>query len=127
MYCVFASKRIELRVSHTKESFPTFEDCYVAVTGLPQPRKDHAIIMTYFAQNCLATMEQIKRKLAITLGPDTADLAIRVGLNSGPGKEDGASFALLLSDTLYSHAVMVLRFRMMFNNSHGRCSSRRQG
>ena len=62
----------------------TIGDCYVAVTGLPRPRKDHAVVMAHFAQDCLTTMERLKRKLAVTLGPDTADLDLRIGLNSGP-------------------------------------------
>ena len=64
----------------------TVGDCYVAVAGLPDPRRDHAQIMTRFAHDCRSKMNQLTRKLAITLGPDTADLSIRIGLNSGPGK-----------------------------------------
>ena len=62
----------------------TIGDCYVAATGLPDPNKDHAIIMTRFAFECLQRMDEVTRKLEITLGPGTSDLAIRIGLNSGP-------------------------------------------
>lgn len=59
-------------------------DCYVAVAGLPQPRKDHAVVMARFAHSCVQDMAKVRRKLAVTLGPDTADLKLRIGLNSGP-------------------------------------------
>jgi class 3 adenylate cyclase len=61
----------------------TIGDCYVAVVGLPAPRKDHAIVMARFARDCLTKMNDLTKQLEITLGPDTADLSIRVGLHSG--------------------------------------------
>jgi class 3 adenylate cyclase len=62
----------------------TVGDCYVAVAGLPDPRKDHAIIMVRFARECMHRVNQLTRKLEVVLGPDTADLAMRFGLHSGP-------------------------------------------
>ena len=62
----------------------TIGDCYVAVCGLPEPRKDHAIGMARFARDCMTKMNDLTKKLEVTLGPDTADLSIRVGLHSGP-------------------------------------------
>ena len=62
----------------------TVGDCYVAVTGLPEPRKDHAIVMARFSRECLDKFNELAKKLEITLGPDTGDLAMRVGLHSGP-------------------------------------------
>jgi class 3 adenylate cyclase len=62
----------------------TIGDCYVAVCGLPEPRKDHAVIMARFARDCLTKMNDLMKRLEVTLGPDTADLSIRVGLHSGP-------------------------------------------
>lgn len=56
----------------------------VAVSGLPEPRKDHASVMARFARDCLQAMNDLTKKLEISLGPDTADLALRVGLHSGP-------------------------------------------
>jgi class 3 adenylate cyclase len=56
----------------------TVGDCYVAVAGLPDPRHDHAVVMARFARDCLARMRVLTRKLEVTLGPDTADLSIRV-------------------------------------------------
>ena len=57
---------------------------YVAVVGLPDPRKDHAVIMARFARDCLQTVNDLTKKLEVTLGPDTGDLQIRTGLHSGP-------------------------------------------
>jgi class 3 adenylate cyclase len=62
----------------------TVGDCYVAVTGLPTPRKDHALAMARFARDCMHRMHQLTRKLEVVLGPDTADLSMRFGLHSGP-------------------------------------------
>jgi class 3 adenylate cyclase len=62
----------------------TIGDCYVAVAGLPNPRNDHAVVMTQFARLCMRKMHTLVRKLEIWLGPDTTDLAMRFGLHSGP-------------------------------------------
>jgi class 3 adenylate cyclase len=59
-------------------------DCYVAVAGLPDPRPDHAVVMAKFANDCLHRMFTTVRKLEVELGPDTAELGLRVGLHSGP-------------------------------------------
>ena len=65
-------------------SFPIISDCYVAVCGLPQPRKDHAIAMVRFSREVLAKMTKLTQKLEATLGPDTSGLDLRVGIHSGP-------------------------------------------
>jgi class 3 adenylate cyclase len=62
----------------------TIGDCYVAVSGLPEPREDHAVVMVKFAFECLLKMGELTKSLESSLGPGTADLAIRVGLHSGP-------------------------------------------
>ena len=56
----------------------------MAVTGLPEPVKDHATVMCRFAKECLTQFNALVRQLEVILGPDTGDLAIRVGLHSGP-------------------------------------------
>lgn len=61
----------------------TIGDCYVAVAGLPMPRKDHASVMARFASECLAKMDMLTRNLEASLGPDTGDLSLRIGLHSG--------------------------------------------
>ncbi|KAL7571614.1 hypothetical protein ACA910_011154 [Epithemia clementina (nom. ined.)] len=62
----------------------TVGDCYVAVCGLPQPRKDHAVVMARFARECSNRMLDLTRRLAVQFGPGTEDLGLRVGLHSGP-------------------------------------------
>ena len=62
----------------------TIGDCYVAATGLPEPNKDHAIVLARFAWECVIMMGSVCTRLEATLGPGTADLALRVGLHSGP-------------------------------------------
>jgi class 3 adenylate cyclase len=61
----------------------TIGDCYVAVTGLPDPQEDHAVLMARFADDAMEQMRQLTMDLAKTLGEDTAGLALRVGLHSG--------------------------------------------
>jgi class 3 adenylate cyclase len=62
----------------------TIGDCYLAVTGLPKPQDDHAIIMARFAAECAFKMGRMTRRLAVTLGADTSQLTLRFGLHSGP-------------------------------------------
>jgi len=62
----------------------TIGDCYMAVTGLPDPQPDHAVIMARFATAILLRMQEITHELEVELGPDTNELSIRVGLHSGP-------------------------------------------
>jgi len=57
----------------------------VAVTGIPSPQRDHAIIMTKFARDCMLAMRNVLvSDLAQRLGEDTLQLEMRVGLHSGP-------------------------------------------
>lgn len=62
----------------------TIGDCYVAATGLPVPRKDHAVAMARFARYCMAKLNELVFKLEIDLGIGTSELAMRFGLHSGP-------------------------------------------
>jgi class 3 adenylate cyclase len=61
----------------------TIGDCYMAVTGLPNPNKDHALIMARFARDCRDQMNALTKSLEVTLGPDTSNLVMRFGLHSG--------------------------------------------
>ena len=56
----------------------------VAVTGLPNPDKEHAATMARFAKACMLKMDSLTRQLEVTLGPDTGDLSLRIGIHSGP-------------------------------------------
>jgi class 3 adenylate cyclase len=40
--------------------------------------------MARFAIDCLQKFETLAKELAISLGPETAELSVRVGLHSGP-------------------------------------------
>jgi len=59
-------------------------DCYVAVCGLPDPNAHHYSVMCRFAQECVSAMQTVTTELEVTLGPDTGELMLRVGLHSGP-------------------------------------------
>lgn len=56
----------------------------MAVTGLPNPQPDHAVIMVRFASECLVRLNALLGSLSETMGDDTAELGIRVGMDSGP-------------------------------------------
>ncbi len=56
----------------------------MSVTGLPEPRADHAVAMARFARECRERFTQVTQKLEVSLGPETADLCLRIGLHSGP-------------------------------------------
>eukprot|EP00934_Nitzschia_sp_Nitz4_P004508 Nitzschia sp. Nitz4//scaffold87_size112219//63226//66821//NITZ4_004078-RA/size112219-augustus-gene-0.60-mRNA-1//-1//CDS//3329559381//4498//frame0 len=62
----------------------TIGDSYVAVAGLPDPRRDHAVVMAKFAQDCHIHMRKLVSKLSVSLGPETEEMTMRFGLNSGP-------------------------------------------
>jgi class 3 adenylate cyclase len=62
----------------------TIGDCYVAVTGVPEPQKDHAVIMCRFARDMMNACRTMTKRLETKLGPDTGDLDMRVGIHSGP-------------------------------------------
>jgi hypothetical protein len=62
----------------------TIGDCYVAVVGLPQPRDDHAVVISRFAFECITSMSALTKELEVSLGPGTTELGLRVGLHSGP-------------------------------------------
>lgn len=42
-------------------------DCYVAVTGLPEPRDDHAVIMARFAKDIMEKMKRLCQRLEVVL------------------------------------------------------------
>eukprot|EP00526_Cylindrotheca_closterium_P001661 CAMPEP_0113641374 /NCGR_PEP_ID=MMETSP0017_2-20120614/21721_1 /TAXON_ID=2856 /ORGANISM="Cylindrotheca closterium" /LENGTH=1133 /DNA_ID=CAMNT_0000552715 /DNA_START=78 /DNA_END=3479 /DNA_ORIENTATION=+ /assembly_acc=CAM_ASM_000147 len=61
----------------------TVGDCYVAVGGLPEPDKEHMVAVARFARGCMKKMKEVTAKLEMTLGPDTSDLNLRIGMHSG--------------------------------------------
>eukprot|EP00980_Cylindrotheca_fusiformis_P003257 scaffold735_cov116-Cylindrotheca_fusiformis.AAC.27 len=68
---------------HNVFKVETVGDCYVAVAGLPEPDKDHAVSVCRFARDCVKTMKDTTLKLEVSLGPDTSELELRVGVHSG--------------------------------------------
>jgi hypothetical protein len=54
---------------------------FFAVVGLPEPRRNHAIVMVKFANDMLVEMSAIVSALETRLGPGTANLRIRVGVS----------------------------------------------
>jgi hypothetical protein len=63
----------------TLDSFITPLD--VAVCGLPNPREDHAVVMSRAARDYVYKMSILTKSLEVRLGPDTGDLNIRIGLH----------------------------------------------
>ncbi|KAL7564099.1 hypothetical protein ACA910_012376 [Epithemia clementina (nom. ined.)] len=61
----------------------TVGDCYVAVVGVPEPRKNHAVVLCRFAAEIREVMNHLTTDLELTLGPGTSDLQLRCGLHSG--------------------------------------------
>ena len=56
----------------------------MACTGLPNPQGDHAVRMVKFARDCMHRMSRLVDDLSVSLGNDTKELRMRVGLHSGP-------------------------------------------
>ena len=80
LYAAFDRVAVQRRVFKVE----TVGDCYVAVSGLPEPHRDHAVTMARFARDCVVEHIRAVKKLESTLGPETGDLRLRVGLHSGP-------------------------------------------
>lgn len=81
--CTYYQAFDEMAKTRNVFKVETIGDCYVAVTGLPEPNKRHAVDMCRFARDCLHRMHNLTKSLEVTLGPDTSDLNLRIGLHSG--------------------------------------------
>jgi hypothetical protein len=58
-----------LAKTHGVFKIETIGDSYVAVVGLPQPRKRHAVVMAKFADDIRTKMEEMVTQLEDVLGP----------------------------------------------------------
>ncbi len=54
------------------------------MTGLPNQRDDHAIVIAKYAVRCLLKFNLLTKRLEANLGPGTTTLVIRFGLHSSP-------------------------------------------
>lgn len=78
----------------------TVGDCYVAVTGLPEPRPDHAIQMSRFAIACMEKFQVLTKKLEEQLGPDTSDLQVCLCFFDGSYRDECIPFACRLTSNV---------------------------
>ena len=60
----------------------TIGDTYVAVVGLPNPRREHAILMVRFAKKCLIKMAAVTRNLEAALGPVRSRVTRHIFVNA---------------------------------------------
>jgi class 3 adenylate cyclase len=65
----------------------TVGDCYVAVTGLPNPRGSRVAMVRFAETVCIECTSN--RKLRWSWVSDTTDLSMRFGLHSGPVTASG--------------------------------------
>jgi hypothetical protein len=68
-YAFFSNMAVRAVLSSCKTcQVETVGDCYVAATGLPDPRKDHAIVLAKFARDCLYKFHRLVRQMELVLG-----------------------------------------------------------
>ena len=71
-----------LATLHNVFKLGTIGDCYIAVTGIPDPIDDHAIVLTRFAFDARDKVREVCARLE-SEGLDTAKLDMRFGIHSG--------------------------------------------
>ncbi len=62
---------------HRVEKIKTIGDCYMAVCGIPEPRRDHAAVLAGMALEMMAGVQQLNAERG-------SHLEVRIGLNTGP-------------------------------------------
>jgi class 3 adenylate cyclase len=63
-------------LTHNIEKIKTIGDCYMAASGIPEYKRDHAESMIEFAKNMLECVEEYNKKSG-------RNIQIRIGVNSG--------------------------------------------
>lgn len=66
----------------------TVGDCYVAVAGCPDTMKNHAVVISRFALECMTTMDTLTKRLEVTLGPDTGACTHHVEIADDDDNDD---------------------------------------
>ena len=67
----------------------TIGNCYVGACRVPAPRVDHTTVMSRFARDRLAKMNELTQKLEGTLGPGTEERGLhRVAQGGGSWTDD---------------------------------------
>ena len=56
------------------------------MAGLPDPRKDHHIVMARFARDILVKVQVLLAELEMELGGGTSELGVRIGLHRWVGR-----------------------------------------
>lgn len=74
----------ELTRRHGLEKIKTIGDCYMVVSGLPEPRRDHAENLAAMALELQACLASLGNELLFPQGMDRSALRMRIGLHSGP-------------------------------------------
>eukprot|EP00986_Skeletonema_menzelii_P002806 scaffold813_cov148-Skeletonema_menzelii.AAC.14 len=72
----------ELAALHNVFKLGTIGDCYIAVTGIPDPIEDHASVLTQFAFAARDKVREVCAQLDAE-GLDTRQLDMRFGIHSG--------------------------------------------
>jgi class 3 adenylate cyclase len=74
------------QIAETMDVFKlgTIGDCYIAITGLPTPRDDHAVVMARFAEACRRKTMEVFSRLDLELDLKTNNMSMRFGIHSGP-------------------------------------------
>ena len=72
----------DLAARHNVFKLGTIGDCYIAVTGMPEPMTDHATVLTQFAFDCRDKVRDVFTRLDCE-GLHSSHLDMRFGIHSG--------------------------------------------
>ncbi len=85
----------------------TVGDCNVAVAGLPEPREDNAVIMSWFAYECMIHMRELTKTLESSMGHSTGKLIFASESDCIAGPSLLVSWEAKNRDSNYSGTDMV--------------------